>query len=189
MRRTLYRKLILIYVILAIAGFTLISTVGSRMVEDSLVSSASTSLYREATQIASKQGDLYYHSERSLTDLYNSLSALASYHNSQIWLISADGEILLNTAAALDEENPEIIDGFDPVALVPSAALSASARPACSISRSTTTKSSSTPLRSPSIPRSSSASTRASKSPRIMRRSTRARSTRRCGMSRSATPV
>ena len=116
MRRTLYRKLILIYVILAIAGFTLISTVGSRMVEDSLVSSASTSLYREATQIASKQGDLYYHSERSLTDLYNSLSALASYHNSQIWLISADGEILLNTAAALDEENPEIIDGFDPVA-------------------------------------------------------------------------
>lgn len=104
MRRTLYRKLILIYVILAIAGFTLISTVGSRMVEDSLVSSASTSLYREATQIASKQGDLYYHSERSLTDLYNSLSALASYHNSQIWLISADGEILLNTAAALDEE-------------------------------------------------------------------------------------
>ena len=69
MRRTLYRKLILIYVILAIAGFTLISTVGSRMVEDSLVSSASTSLYREATQIASKQGDLYYHSERSLTDL------------------------------------------------------------------------------------------------------------------------
>ena len=61
MRRTLYRKLILIYVILAIAGFTLISTVGSRMVEDSLVSSASTSLYREATQIASKQGDLYYH--------------------------------------------------------------------------------------------------------------------------------
>ena len=46
------------------------------MVEDSLVSSASTSLYREATQIASKQGDLYYHSERSLTDLYNSLSAL-----------------------------------------------------------------------------------------------------------------
>ena len=43
MRRTLYRKLILIYVILAIAGFTLISTVGSRMVEDSLVSSASTS--------------------------------------------------------------------------------------------------------------------------------------------------
>ena len=117
MRRTLYRKLILIYVILAIAGFTLISTVGSRMVEDSLVSSASTSLYREATQIASKQGDLYYHSERSLTDLYNSLSALACYHNSQIWLISADGEILLNTAAALDEENPEIIDGFDPVAL------------------------------------------------------------------------
>ena len=117
MRRTLYRKLILIYVILAIAGFTLISTVGSRMVEDSLVSSASTSLYREATQIASKQGDLYYHSERSLTDLYNSLSALASYHNSQIWLISADGEILLNTAAALDEENPKIIDGFDPVAL------------------------------------------------------------------------
>ena len=53
MRRTLYRKLILIYVILAIAGFTLISTVGSRMVEDSLVSSASTSLYREATQIDS----------------------------------------------------------------------------------------------------------------------------------------
>ena len=106
MRRTLYRKLILIYVILAIAGFTLISTVGSRMVENSLVSGASTSLYREATQIAANQGSLYYHDERSLTDLYHSLGALASYHNSQIWLISSDGKILLNTAASLDEENP-----------------------------------------------------------------------------------
>ena len=76
MRRTLYRKLILIYVILAIAGFTLISTVGSRMVEDSLVSSASTSLYREATQIAFRNfqhhraeqadGSRQYHPERSL---------------------------------------------------------------------------------------------------------------------------
>ena len=32
MRRTLYRKLILIYVILAIAGFTLISTVGLSLI-------------------------------------------------------------------------------------------------------------------------------------------------------------
>ena len=117
MLRTLYRKLIFIYIILAIAGFTLLSTVGSHMVENSLISSVSTSLYREATQIAANQGNLYYHDERSLTDLYHSLDSLASYHNSQIWLISTDGQILLNTAAALDEEHPEKLTGFDPVAL------------------------------------------------------------------------
>lgn len=117
MRRTLYRKLILIYVILAIAGFTLISTVGSRhgggqsglqREHQSVPGGPRRSLPNRATFITTVSVP---------TDLYNSLSALASYHNSQIWLISADGEILLNTAAALDEENPEIIDGFDPVAL------------------------------------------------------------------------
>lgn len=102
MNRTLYKKFILAYVIFGIAGFVFLSTVGSRVIEQYLIESCSSSLTREARSIASRQASLYYKEERTLQSLYNTLSALSSFHDAQIWLISPDGEILLNTEEPLD---------------------------------------------------------------------------------------
>ncbi|MDD7739491.1 MAG: HAMP domain-containing sensor histidine kinase [Fusicatenibacter sp.] len=117
MKRTLYHKLVFIYILFGIAGFVLISTLGSRLVEDNLVTAASTSLYNEASKIASRQASLYYSETRTYSDLYDNLSSLASYQDSQIWLISPDGEILLNTAQSPTSRETVFLDQFDPVAL------------------------------------------------------------------------
>ena len=117
MNRTLYKKFILAYVIFGIAGFVFLSTVGSRVIEQYLIESCSSSLTREARSIASRQASLYYKEERTLQSLYNTLSALSSFHDAQIWLISPDGEILLNTEEPLDTETYKTIQGFDPVEL------------------------------------------------------------------------
>lgn len=117
MNRTLYKKFILAYVIFGIAGFIFLSTVGSRVIEDHLTENSGSSLTREARSIASSQASRYYQEESTLQALYRNLSTLATYQDAQIWLISPEGEILLNTSEPLDTEDPEVITNFDPVAL------------------------------------------------------------------------
>lgn len=117
MNRTLYKKFILAYVIFGIAGFIFLSTVGSRVIEHHLTENSGSSLTREARSIASSQASRYYQEESTLQALYRNLSTLATYQDAQIWLISPEGEILLNTSEPLDTEDPEVITNFDPVAL------------------------------------------------------------------------
>ncbi len=117
MNRTLYKKFILAYVIFGIAGFIFLSTAGSRVIERYLTESAGSSLTRAARSIAGSQASRYYQEESTLQALYRNLDTLATYQDAQIWLISPGGEILLNTEEPLDTENPQVISGFDPVAL------------------------------------------------------------------------
>ena len=117
MKRTLYKKFIFAYVLFGIAGFVFLSTVGSRVIERHLTETSSASLIRETRSIASSQASRYYQEESTLQALYRNLSTLATYQDAQIWLISPDGEILLNTEEPLDTEDPDVITDFDPVAL------------------------------------------------------------------------
>ena len=117
MKRTLYKKFIFAYVLFGIAGFVFLSTVGSRVIERHLTETSSASLIREARSIASSQASRYYQEGSTLQALYRNLSTLATYQAAQIWLISPDGEILLNTEEPLDTEDPDVITDFDPVAL------------------------------------------------------------------------
>ena len=56
----------------------------------------------------------YYNSQSSLNDIYDNLTTLSSYENSEIWLINPQGEILLNTSEDLNTQSPEKIINFDP---------------------------------------------------------------------------
>lgn len=117
MNQTLYKKFLLTYVIFGILGFIFLSTAGSRVIERQLTKVYSASLTREARSIAGNQTGRYDLEESSLQTLYDSLTALGTYQNSQIWIISPEGEVLLNTSEKLDTEQPRTIPDFDPVAL------------------------------------------------------------------------
>lgn len=117
MRKKLYWKFLIAYALVGLASFLLIATIGSGMVQREVVEFTSTTLYKEATSIASNQASQYYTKKTSLEDTYYNLKSLSAYQNSEIWLISTGGEILLNTDKALNEEHLEVLDGFDPVAL------------------------------------------------------------------------
>lgn len=117
MNQTLYKKFLLTYVIFGILGFIFLSTAGSRVIERQLTKVYSASLTREARSIAGNQTGRYDLEESSLQTLYDSLTALGAYQNSQIWIISPEGEVLLNTSEKLDTEQLRTIPDFDPVAL------------------------------------------------------------------------
>ena len=75
------------------------------------------SLYREASRIATYQASRYYTGDSSLEDTYGNLVALADFQETEIWLVSTDGEIFLNTASALDNGSNTILKDFDPIEL------------------------------------------------------------------------
>ena len=117
MKKKLFWKFLIAYILIGITSFILISTAGSRLLEKELVDSHSMSLYKEASRIASYQAARYYTRGITLEDTYNNLAALSDFQNSEIWLISTDGEIFLNTEADLESEQAETLENFDPIAL------------------------------------------------------------------------
>ncbi len=117
MQKKLFWKFFLAYILIGIASFILIATLGSRMVEKALIDSSSRNLYLEADKIASSQGAIFISDAGSLEDIYENLSALSQYQNSQIWLLSPEGEILLDTSEASIGESRTVLKDFDPVAL------------------------------------------------------------------------
>lgn len=114
MRKSLYLKFILAYVLLGITGFITLCTIGSDLIESHLLKSCSSGLYREATTVASTQAARYYNKQSSLEEMYDNLVTLSAYQGSETWLVSTQGEILINTSDPFDPEHPEPVEGFDP---------------------------------------------------------------------------
>ena len=114
MRKSLYIKFVISYLILAFIGFFAVSMFGSSMVHNHLDSVYSTSLYQEATNIAQNQASKYYREQVSLESVAQNLETLSKYQNVEIWLISKKGEILLNTASDSDDNKLTVIEDFNP---------------------------------------------------------------------------
>ena len=87
MNAKLRAKFLIIYVLVGLGSFLLISTLGSRMVQKEVVESTSTTLYKEATSIANNQASKYYTEKATLENTYYNLKSLSAYQNSQIWII------------------------------------------------------------------------------------------------------
>lgn len=118
----LIHKFILIFAVIGIAEFVLISTLGSRLVQHRLVESEGLKLYKEAAKIA--QSDVLTNGidKDSFSSLYLNLHTLAGYQDCEIWLLGSDGTIYMNTAGepatddSGDAEYP-VLEGFDPLKL------------------------------------------------------------------------
>ena len=113
----LVTKFILTYAAIGVAGFVMVSTLGSRMIQHELIDAESRAMYREATRIAESDRLHSLQDADAMADLYDSLHALATYQDCDIWLISSTGQLYLNTAAEYHPDEPEQIAGFDPIAL------------------------------------------------------------------------
>lgn len=115
MRKTLYLKFILAYVVFALSGFVVISTLGSQLVQFHLEKKISERMYREATTIAADSMVRYRASSDNLGNIFSNLSALAAYQDAQIWMMNQKGELLLDTRQEEPYEKPVEVENFDPL--------------------------------------------------------------------------
>lgn len=114
MRKTLYLKFILAYIIFGWFGFVVVATFVSNMTTDHLKKQQADSLYREATLIANTYASGLYNNEVSLEVVKSQLDALDTYLNATLWIINPSGRLILDSSAPLDVENEIMIENFDP---------------------------------------------------------------------------
>lgn len=114
MRKTLYLKFVLGYIIFGFFGFVVVATFVSSMTLEHLKREKADALYKEATLIANTYASDLYNSETSLDTVKNQLDALDTYLSATIWIINPSGRMVLDSSAPVDLENEVVIENFDP---------------------------------------------------------------------------
>lgn len=114
MKKTLYTKFILAYIIFGIFGFVVVATFVSSMTFEHLKREKAESLYKEATLIANSYASDLYNSQTSIDVVQKQLNILSTYLNAAIWIINPSGRIILDTSTPLDIDNPVVVENFDP---------------------------------------------------------------------------
>ena len=114
MRKTLYLKFLLAYVIFGFFGFIAVATFVYSMTLENLKRERADSLYKEATLIANTYASDLYNNQASLDSVKTQLDALDTYLSSMIWIINPSGRIILDSSAPVDIDHPIIVENFDP---------------------------------------------------------------------------
>lgn len=111
MKRSLYAKILTAYILIGILSFFLVTLGGSYLVEKHLEHTLSEALYSEAAHIAANDTVKYNISNSNLDRIRETLSPMAVFHNTDIWIINNKGEIILDTRLESSPSTP--IKGFD----------------------------------------------------------------------------
>lgn len=114
MRHRLSLKFIFLYIIIAVASFVLISTLGSSLIFNWIISNDSIEMYDTANLIA----DQYHNksiSTKSETD-YSALDIVSVKDDVTIQIISSTGVVYLDTSKDYAPDYSYVIEDFDPSA-------------------------------------------------------------------------
>lgn len=113
MKKTIYPKLIIGYLLFGILGFTVVSTITAHFSFQYVKKNEIANLYKEANLIASDYAVSYYSNYITLSDFETRLKAIHTYLSAQIWVINPNGEILVDSAKNSDLSNMETIPDFN----------------------------------------------------------------------------
>ena len=112
MKHSLYLKFILAYLIFGFLSFFTIAVFSSQLTLDYLTKNEAEDLYREANYISSNFVRNYYSDSadsRSLSTIHSHFQALDTYLGADIWLLNADGTVLVNSAAGYSGESATVM--------------------------------------------------------------------------------
>lgn len=114
MKKTLYTKFILAYLIFGFFGFVVVATFVSSMTFEHLRREKADALYKEATLIANTYASDLYSNQASLETVQKQLDALSTYLAASIWVINPSGRLVLDTTNSHAGEEGIIVENFDP---------------------------------------------------------------------------
>ena len=114
MRKTLYLKFCLAYLIFGFFGFFVVATFVSSMTLEHLKREKSEALYKEATLIANSYASDLYTNDISLDTVKKQLDAIDLFIDATIWIINPSGRLILSTDNPLDVSTEIVVENFDP---------------------------------------------------------------------------
>lgn len=114
MKKTLYLKFILAYVIFGVFSFIIVSTFIPNMTRQHLVREKAEHLYSEASLISSNYAFGLYNNQTDLETVKMQMDSLSVYLDSIIRIINPSGRVVLDTRLPINVEKIVMIDGFNP---------------------------------------------------------------------------
>lgn len=117
MRKTLYLKFLIAYLIFAFFGFIVVATFMQEMTVDQLRTEKAQDLFLCATTIADTCALELYQNETSLVTLKDELENISTMTNATIWIVNPSGLLVLDSSSPINVDNPVTIEGFDPTAM------------------------------------------------------------------------
>lgn len=114
MKKILYVKFLLAYLIFGFLGFIVISTYGSDLIENRLINDTSKALYQEVYSLSDWHSVKQYKVASSQYTLHRNLSSIAVLQDADIMIIQPDGTIAINTADSATSSIKKVLSNFDP---------------------------------------------------------------------------
>lgn len=114
MKKSLFFKFMICYILVAISMFTLLNTYGVKRLKLSLVEGKKTVLYNEAALISSEYMTSYYNGTMPLYNLSTQLKTIDTFLDARIWIVNKTGFIILDTRNSLIGTDNININNYDP---------------------------------------------------------------------------
>ena len=113
MKKTLYLRIILAYILFGLFGFFSVATIISRLTTEYCVRDKARLLYGEASRISDTYALQLYKSKVSLEQVQAQMEALSSYMDTEIWILNPSGRMVVNSKQAPDPEQETFVEDFD----------------------------------------------------------------------------
>lgn len=114
MRKTLFLKFLIAYIIFGCFGFIAVATVSSALTLDHETKRTAEQYYKEASTIAKTYASDLYNNQITIENAYSQLSTLSAYLDADIWIVNPSGTVVVNSINFPNLTNPQVIDSFDP---------------------------------------------------------------------------
>jgi len=113
-KKTLYFKFLLAYIIFGVFGFIIVSSFVSQTVYQKMLKEKAASFYREANLIANTYAADLYKLDTSLPEVKEQIDDLDVFLSATIWIINPSGTMILSSKLPINVDETLVISGFDP---------------------------------------------------------------------------
>lgn len=110
MKKTLWSRLILCFLISIVAVFVFLNTYGMTLLENRLKKDQVNLLYKEASLISNAYRATFYEEDVTLNDLASQFRAIDTYLNIRVWIVNREGEIIADSSNVNNPPNVNIND-------------------------------------------------------------------------------
>lgn len=114
MKRTLYLKFVLAYLIFGFFGFIIVATFTSSMTLEHLKRERADALYKEALLVSNSYAADLYNNEVTLESVWRQINAIGTFLDASIWIVNPSGLIVLDSSSPLNIDDSVTIPNFNP---------------------------------------------------------------------------
>ena len=114
MKKTLYLKFLLAYLIFGFFAFVIVTTFVPNLTTEHFLRQKAQTLYQVGTSIADTYASGLYTNDTSLESAKMQLDTLSVYLDAEIWVVNPSGRLVLTTANPVNVEEAVVIEDFDP---------------------------------------------------------------------------